>query len=456
MTTGSPTRLLVGFSLPLILGYVLQQLYNITDSAIVGRLIGVNAFAAIGAAGLLYWLVLSFVLGVTQGFGIMFSQRFGAADEAGLRRAIMMAALLCAVIGITLTIAGVMSLRPLLVLLNTPVDIVDDAACYLYYVLGGISITITYNLLSAILRALGNSMAPLNAMVLSSIVNVVLDVVLVAVFHMGIPGVAIATLMAQLCACGYCVWMLRGITLLYPREGEWRMDWDTVRTLLRLAMPLAFRNGVIALGGLAVQYVINGYGLLFVAGMTAAKRFYGIMEIIGAAVEGAVATYVGQNYGAGKLDRIQQGMAYAVRLSLISACGIAVLMLLFGKHLLLLLVSGDSVQLNMVVDVGYAHLAAMSLALPALYLLVVWRSALQGMGNTLIPMLSGFMELVLRIAAVFLLPLALGRWGVYVAESVGWVGASALLGVAYAIVFKREYAGAQGRAEEHMLEPALR
>ncbi len=315
----------------------------------------------------------------------------------------MMAAWLCAGLAVMLTSIGVIHLRPLLVLLNTPPDLVTQAASYLRYLLGGGTITIAYNLLSAILRALGNSRAPLCAMVLSSIVNVTLDIALVTVFHLGISGIAVATLIAQLCACGYCIWTLQGITWLYPRRGEWRVDWSTVRTLHRLAMPLAFRNLITGLSGLAIQYVINGYGLLFVAGMTAAKRFYGLMEIGAAAIEAAVATYVAQNYGAERLDRIRIGMAVAVRLCLISSGVIAVMVLLFGKHLLALLVAGDKEQLETILNVGYAHLAAMGVALPALYLLLVWRAALQGMGNTLIPMVSGFVELVLRLGAVFFL-----------------------------------------------------
>lgn len=446
MTTGHPLKLLVEFSYPLVVGHVLQQLHSIADSAVVGRLIGYDAFAAIGAAALPYWLVLSFVLGITQGFGITFSHRFGAGNKASLRKAIAMAIVLSSIIGVALTAGALWLSRPLLVLLNTPSDIFEDTARYLAVVLTGIGITITYNLLAGILRALGNSKAPVRAMVISSVVNIALDVVLISVFNMGITAVALTTILAQLLACVYCFGVLSGIDSIVPRGSDWRVDRETLRSLLAHGTPLALRNAVTGIGGLAIQYVINSYGTLFIAGVTAAKKFLGVMEIMGAALEAAVATYVGQNYRARKFERIREGMSYAARISLVSAVVIALVMVVFGKPLVLLLVSGKSAEIHHVLHTGYEHLVVIGIGLPALYFLFIWRAALQGLGNTFIPMLSGFVELGLRVVAIFSLPAIMGELGIAFAECAGWIGAAILVGVVYAKARSQKAAHVQTEA----------
>lgn len=436
MTNGSPYRLLINFALPLIVGNICQQIYSVADSTVVGRLIGVNAFAAIGATSLLYWTVFSIMLGFVHGFGILFAQRFGAQDTAGLRKAFAMSVILTVSVAALLTAASLLLTRPLLTILNTPADILDGAALYLYFMFGGISLTFAYNLLGALMRAMGNSKTPLFAVLISSILNIALDILFVAAFHLGIAGVAIATLIAQLFAFSYCLIVLLKIKSVHPQPIDWKVDRKTIKNLLRFSLPLAFRDSIISIGGLAVQYVINGYGTLFVAGMSAPQKFYGIMEIVGGGLEGATATFVGQNYGAKLLKRVREGVNTARRISLISAVCIAAVFLVFGRSLLGLFFA-NSTELTALLDIGYSHLAAMAVALPALYLLFIHQATIAGMGNTMIPMLSGFTELVLRILAVLVLPVFFAEWGVYVAESVGWIGASLLLYVAYVVLSKR-------------------
>ena len=444
MTAGKPARLLIRFAVPMMIGGICQHLYSIVDSIIVGRLIGVDAFAAIGATALVYWTSFSIILGLMHGFGILFAQRFGAKDGDGLRKAFAQAIVLAACFGAAITAAGFILTRPLLELLNTPADIVDDAALYLQVLYGGVILTIAYNLVGSLLRAMGNSKTPLYAVLISSVLNIILDILFIAVFRLGIGGVAAATLVAQLFAFGYCLLALRKVKAVHPKMDDCRAGGETVRTLLRYAIPLAFRNGMISTGGLAVQYVINGYGTLFVAGISAPKRFYGVMELVGGGMEGAVATFVGQNFGAGLVKRVREGVRAARRVSVWSAVAIAAIFCIWGRQMLGLLFVGDA-QIHQLLDIGYAHLAAMAVALPALYMLFIHRSAISGMGNTLIPMLSGFAELAMRILAVFLLPAFIAarlpalnpEWGVYVAESVGWVSAALLLMLSYAILSRR-------------------
>lgn len=442
MTQGKPLKLLVSFALPLMLGNIFQQLYNLVDSVVVGRLIGVDAFAAVGAAGFLSWTVISIVLGFSQGFGILFAQRFGGGDWEGLRRGVAMSVVCTGGIGLFLTAGGLISIQPVLSAIATPIEILPETRRYLYWLFSGTLITGGYNTAASLLRALGNSKAPLVAMILSTGVNIGLDIVFVAVLHSGVEGVAIATLLAQLSALLFCLRTLWGIRPLGLSKADFRWESKTLCELLRLGLPLAFRNGVISLGGLVIQFVINGYGMLFVAGTTAAKKYFGFMEIIAGGLDGALATYVAQNYGKRSFSRIRAGMNCALGIALCSALGMAAFMLLFGKGLVGLLVSGTPEEMATIGEIGYQNLIAISVCLLPLYLLYLYRSGIQGMGGTLVPLLSGFLELTLRIACVLFLPSLIGSWGVYFADGFGWIGAFLLLSISYYASFRRKEAAA--------------
>lgn len=434
MTRGNPARLMGRFALPMMAGYALQQLYTIADSAVIGRLIGVEAFAAVGASSWLNWMVTSVILGLTQGFAVPLAQRFGAGDVNGLRRTLAMSALWCFAFAALLTPACMLAARPLLRLLKTPEQILEGAWVYLEFMFAGIGVALLYNLAANALRALGDSVTPVRAMVASSLINVALDVLFVAWFHWGIPGVALGTLVAQLAACGYCIRALLRLPAARLSRADWRIHRAALKELIRMGGPLALRNGVTAVGGLAVQYVINGYGVVYVAGMTAAKKLYGIMELIGAALDGALATYVAQNFGARQYGRVREGVRLAVWMALASSIAIGALLIGFGRGLLSLFVVESAPE---VLEAGYRCLVIMSASLPALYLLFMYRSALQGIGNALIPTLSGVVELALRVAAVAVLPHLWEQTGVYLAESAGWVGAMVLLAVSYACAQRR-------------------
>lgn len=440
MTRGKPLKLLASFALPLMLGNIFQQFYNLVDSVVVGRLIGIDAFAAVGAAGFLSWIVIDIILGFTQGFGILYAQRFGAGDSAGLRRAAAMSVFCTAVLGLLLTAGGLFSVHPVLAAIGTPAEILPATELYLYWMFSGTLITAAYNTVASLLRSLGNSKTPLLAMLLSTAVNIVLDLLFVAGLHTGVEGVAIATVLAQLCAFLFCLEKLRRVEALKLSKTDFRADGATIKELLRLGTPLAFRNAVISLGGLVIQSVINSYGKLFVAGTTAAKKYFDFTQIIVGALDGAFATYSAQNYGKHDFARIRAGMNCALRIALSSAVVIAGIVLLFGRSMVGLLVSGTPEEIAAVTEIGYQHLTAISLCLPPLCLLYLYRSGIQGMGGTLTPMLSGFLELALRIVSVLLLPLLIGQWGVYFADGLGWIGAFLLLMLSYYSTFRKKQA----------------
>lgn len=431
MTCGKPAGLLLSFALPLMLGSICQQLYTMVDTMVVGQVLGVQALAALGASDWLNWMVLGIIMGFTQGFSILISQRFGAGDEDGLRKVTAMSTLLSAVIAIAVTAGSLLTAEPLLRMLNTPENILPDSLSYLQIIFSGAAIVTAYNMMAAILRAVGDSRTPLYAMLVASVVNIGLDLLFVMVFHWGIPGAAAATVIAQGCSCIFCLAVLRRMTLLKMEKQDWRLDWTLIRRLFQLGIPIAFQNTVIAVGGLVVQFVINGFGFIFVAGFTATNKLYGLLELAATSFGFSMATFAGQNLGAGKYERIRKGMRSAIKMAVATAIAISIVMILFGKYILLLFISGEPEEVKSVLEVAYTYLFVMCCLLFILYLLHLYRSALQGMGDTVIPMVSGVAELTMRIGCALLLPIWLGEYGIYFAEIAAWTGAAVILIIFY-------------------------
>lgn len=427
MTVGKPARLILSFALPLMLGNVFQQMYIIVDTMVVGKFVGVEALAALGAADWLNWLVIGLMQGLTQGFSILISQRFGASDWKGLNRAMAGAVLIAGIVGIALTITSLSLVHPVLVLLNTPTDIMDGALSYLHVMFSGCLAVMGYNVFAAILRAMGNSRTPLIAVVIASLLNVVLDLLFVLGFHWGIAGAAGATVLAQAVSCLICLFAVLRLPIPKMEREDWRPSAPLYGQLLKLGAPLAFQNTIIAVGGMVVQSVVNGFGVLFVAGYTATNKLYGLLEIAATSFGFSMAAYTGQNLGARKYDRIRTGMRSASRMAVATALLISVLMILLGRYILMLFISGDPAQQEQVLAIAYRFLCIMSAMLFILYLLHVYRSALQGMGDTLIPMSSGIIEMFMRIGAAMLLPSLIGQDGVFWAEVIAWTGAAILL-----------------------------
>lgn len=431
MTEGRPAGLLLAFALPLMVGNIVQQMYTLMDAMIVGQFVGVEALAALGAVEWLLYLVQGIITGITQGFSILTAQRFGAEDGEGLRRCCAMSALLTAGIAVLATAASLLTLRPLLRFLNTPENILEDAAAYCMVIFGGLAVYAGYNVLASILRSLGNSRAPLAAMVIAALTNIALDLLFVVGFHWGVAGAALATVLAEAVSCLFCLWVVRQIPALALRRQDWRPDRDLCRKLMRLGFPIAFQNIVISVGGMVVQYVINGFGFLYVAGFTATNKLYGILEVAATSFGFSMATYAGQNLGARRYSRIRQGTRSAAGMGIVTAAIIAAAMLLFGRSILSLFISGEAEVVSAVLDIAYFYLTVMSYGLPVLYLLYVYRSALQGMGDTLTPLLSGVAELALRMGVILLLPLVIGETGLFFAEDAAWLAAAVLLAAVY-------------------------
>ncbi len=427
MTEGKPLRLILAFSLPLMMGNVFQQLYTVVDTMVVGQALGVGALAALGAADWLNWMILGTIQGFAQGFSIKMAHEFGAGDYRKLCRTVGNSLLLALFTSIGLLAASQLAARPILELLQTPDAIIGDSLAYLRIMFAGIPVVMAYNILASILRAMGDGKTPLYAMVVAALINVGLDLLFVLVFHWGIEGAAAATVIAQVCSGLYCLRALLRVEVLSLTREDFRMEAGLCLFLMKLGLPMAFQNAIIAVGGMIVQFVVNGFGVLFIAGFTATNKLYGILEVAATSYGYAMVTYVGQNLGAKKIKRISLGMKSALIVAMVTSAIIAAAMLIFGKVILGWFISGTPQEAEMALSIAYHYLAIMSVFLPVLYVLHVTRSALQGMGDTILPMASGIAEFVMRTGAAVLLPVLMGEEGIFYAEILAWLGADVIL-----------------------------
>lgn len=427
MTRGNPTKLILSFCLPIIAGNLFQQFYSLVDTLVIGQVEGVTALAAVSAAGWLDWTVLGLAMGMAQGFAIQIAQSFGAGDYAGLRRAAGQSLLLSALLTVVLTALSESLLWPVLVLLRTPENTIALTCQYLRVIFGGVVFVMAFNLLSGFLRSLGDSHTPLIAMTTAALCNIGLDILFVAVFRWGVNGVSIATVLSQCLSSLICLAALRKLPVLQLSPADWKPDPRMMRRLMLLGAPVAFQNLIISVGGLVLQRVVNGFGFIFMAGFNAATRLTGLIELAGNSLGSAVGTFAGQNLGARRLDRVRLGLRRSAQIAVGLALTVALLIVFFGRSVLSLFINDDPALVEQVLTVGCRYLYVASSGLFMLYLLFVYRSTLQGLGDTVTPMVSGVIELVMRIGNALLLPLLIGEWGVYIAEISAWIGAAVFL-----------------------------
>ena len=437
MTKGNPGRLILVFAVPLMIGNVFQQLYTMVDTVVVGQVAGVQALAALGAVEWIMWMVLGVSSGITQGFAILMAQDYGARKWKQLKKTVAHSYVLTTITAVLLFLTSQIFAHWILSFLNTPDNIIGMSLLYLRIVFCGIPVVAAYNVFAGVLRSLGNSRTPLVAMVIAAGINIILDLVFVAGFHMGVAGAALATVIAQCFSALYCFIIVRKIEIVHITRDDFRAIPGLNRKLLSLGTPILFQDVIISVGGLAVQFVVNGYGFLFVAGFTATNKLYGILEMAAISYGYAIVTYVGQNLGAGQISRIKKGVHVSGFLAFLTSAFISVMMFIFGKHILRMFISGDPAQTEQVLGIAWHYLSIMASVLCILYFLYVYRSALQGLGDTMIPMLSGVVEFFIRVGVALLLPKIMGQNGIFYAEITAWTGAAVLLAVSYYIRIRK-------------------
>ena len=428
MTRGKPVNLLLRFALPLMLSSLLQQMYTLCDSFIVGRLLGTTAFTATASASNVNWFPLNILMGAIHGFGVALAQCFGAKDREEFHRFFAGSITLGLGLGLLFSMAGVIFAEPFLLLLNTPAELMDHTLRYLRVLWIGFSVTAVLNLFTSALLAMGDSRTPLIALAISSVVNILLDIAFIAWLNWGVEGAALATVIAQAAAAYRSFRGLQREGNSLPGKAHFRIRRDIAKELLRLGFPRMLCNGVTTSGELIVQAAVNSWGVAFVTGLTASHRYLNLLNVVNYGLEGAVATYVGQNWGAGEKERIQRGTRSAVSLGLGTAVVIGAAVFLLSESMIRFFVPDGAAD---TLTFGIEALKVQALFLPALYLLCEYRAAIQGMGNSVIPMYSGFLELAMRIATTLLLPLLIGQKALYFTDAAAWAITMAMLMFSY-------------------------
>lgn len=437
MTCGTPWKLILMFAVPLILGNIFQELYTIVDTMVVGKKLGVNALAAVGATGWVFMFNSMLIQGFTQGFGIQIAKMVGENDTVKLKRAISNSIILSALLSIVLLLGMQLIINPAMHILRIPLNIRDISVTYLRVIFVGIPFSVAYNIFAVILRSLGNSKTPLNAMVISTSSNIVLDILFVVGFQWGVIGAAVATIISQLLSAVYCFVILNKCDIFKANYIEFRLDIAETLVMLKLGTPMAIQNMIITIGGVVLQSFVDSYGVIFMAGYIATTKLYGIIQCAGTAYGFAMVTYTGQNWGAKKVERIRQGLKSGLVLAVVSCLFIAVLMFTFGKQILGLFISGTPDETKLAMIYAYDFLRIMSACLPILYILHIVRSVLQGLGHTMITMLSGVFEMVMRVGGAFVLSNFFRERGLFVTEILAWLASDIVLVSGYFFSMKK-------------------
>lgn len=429
LTTGRPWRVILAFSVPLLIGNVVQQLYHFADAIVVGRWLGVDSLAAVGATGSMLFLLIGFSWGLTSGFAIPTAQAFGARDESAVRRSVAAGTVLTAITSIVLTVVAPFISRPLLELLQTPAELLDEATTFAVVSFLGAAATMFFNYLAAIIRAIGDSRTPLIFLTIACVFNVVLVILMVGPLGWGVGGAALATVVSQALSVVLCLeYIRRRIPVLQMRRSDWRVTRADLAVHLRLGLPMGFQASIIAIGTLAVQVRLNELGADAVAAYTTASRVDGLAVALLQSLGLAVSMFVAQNYGGGRPDRIRRGVVEATWLALIGSVVLGVVLIAFGAPLVRLFV-GDGA--DDVVDLAALMLVINGATYTMLGVLFVLRGALQGLGHTVVPTVTGVVELFARVGAAVVLGALMGFAGVAWSNPLAWLGAVIILVPAY-------------------------
>ena len=449
MTTGNPMNIIFNFTLPIFIGNVFQQFYNMADAVIVGKFVGNKALAAVGSTGTIMFLIYGFVVGMTAGFTVLTAQKFGAGDMPAMRRTVAGASFLSLLVGLVLTAAFMAFMKPWLTLMHTPEDIFADAYAYIMIISAGILAQMLYNLLASILRALGNSRVPLYFLILSALLNIVLDLVFIIVFHMGAAGAAAATVISQGVSGALClVYIVKKVPLLHMTREDWKLSGALLGTQIRIGIPMALQYSITAVGTMMVQASLNILGSTLVAAYTAAGKIEQIVTQAYVAKGTTMATYGAQNMGAGNISRIRQGFKASTVIGDVYAVVSAALVMTVGKYMTYLFVSED---VALIMDSVNTYLVCAGIFFIPLAIVNIYRNGIQGLGYGLLPMMAGVAELAGRGVVAVIAARQKSYLGVCLASPAAWVLAALLLiGMYYYVVkidlkkiFPDRYAGNQ-------------
>ncbi len=434
MTVGNPTKIILNFTLPIFIGNVFQQFYNMADAVIVGKFVGTKALAAVGSTGTIMFLIYGFVVGMTAGFTVLTAQKFGAGDLPAMRRTVAGASILSLIIGLILTAAFMLLMEPWLHLMNTPSDIYADAYSYIMIISGGILAQMLYNLLASILRALGNSKVPLYFLIFSALLNIALDLFFIIVFHMGAAGAAIATIISQGVSGLLClVYIIKKVPILHMTREDWHPEGALLKRQMQIGIPMALQYSITAIGTMMVQSSLNILGSTLVAAFTAASKIEQVVTQAYVALGTTIATYGAQNMGAGNILRIRKGFRSSTIIGIVYSFAAAALVMTVGKYMSYLFVSED---VALIIDSVDIYLKCVGAFFIPLTIVNIYRNGIQGLGYGLLPMMAGVAELIGRGVVAIIAARQHSYLGVCLASPAAWVLAAALLLVMYFYIVK--------------------
>ena len=429
LTKGYPAKVILMFAIPLMLGNIFQQLYNMADSKIVSTFVGTGALAAVGATSVVSNTVIGFINGLTQGFAILIANSFGAKDEKRMRHYVAGTMILTAGVTLLLTSLGLAFIEPVLRLLKTPPDILESALSYVRIILAGTVFTAIYNMCANVLRAVGDSKTPLFCLMFAVVANILLDLLFVAGFHMGIQGAAYATIIAQAMSGILCAaYAFVKFKSLLPSGDEWNLTGAQYRELTTTGLSMGLMGCIVNIGTIVLQSAINGLGTKIVAAHTAARRVFDILMIVIFTIGFSMTTYVSQNVGAGKISRIKQGVSHALVIVTIETTVLILICYLFGEPVVRWITNTKDSE---VIDAAVMYIRVGIVFFYVLGPLFILRCSLQGMGRKVIPVCSSVLEMVVKVlSANFLVP-SLAYFGVALTEPISWIVMTTLLAAAY-------------------------
>lgn len=448
MTTGSPLKNIIRFCLPLMVGNLFQQFYNMADTIIVGQFVGKNALSAVGSVGPLNFMIIGTVIGLCTGFAIPIAQRFGAQDIQNLKKYVANIIYTSIVVGVIFTCVAVLFARPLLEVLNIPIELRDEAYSYIVVIFAGIGATMLYNLLASIVRALGDSKTPLYFLFFSSFLNIGLDLLLIIVFQMGVRGAAVATVVSQFVSGVLCfIYVKRSFPILHLTKETRALDFTFIKNLLKNGLPMALQFSITAIGSVMLQSCVNGLGADCIAAVTIGGKTQLMIVLPAETIGITMATYCGQNLGAKKFDRIEKGVHRGVALAFgYAAIGFCVARFL-DPYLSLLFIDGSETE---IIALAQQYINAGSYFYLILSLLFVLRNALQGLGYSLTAMTAGVFELIARGIMGFGFVNTIGYAAACVANPVAWIAADVFLIPAYIIVSRKVKRSLSSRISEEL------
>lgn len=423
LTKGKPSKLILKFYFPMLLTSMLQQLYTIADTAIVGKGLGDDPLAAVGNMSSLTFFVMGFSLGLSNGFAVIISQYYGADNAAKLRRSIAASTMLSGIIIVLFTALSIILIKPMLILMKTSDIIMKDSLLYGYIIFGGFFATVAYNLFSCILRSLGDSRTPFIAIVFF---NIVFNCVFIFMLKSGVEGPAIVTVISQLISAAICYVKLKKIKLIRLCRDDFKGNGKMYLKLLKNGIPMAAMNSVTAIGCMIVQGFVNGMGVAYTSAYSACSKFINLFMQPACTAGNTMSTFAGQNYGAKKYDRIRMGLWVCLSIAAVSYILLGSLMIIFPEWLASLMLNGD-----FQIELAKGFLIRCGIGIFAVDFLFVFRSACQGMERPLIPMLSGVFEMVLRISVIVLFTKSAGFNATAYAELAAWSGALIVNLIAY-------------------------